>query len=390
MLLPPAGAFKLLGRLSDLRRLDPESRFDRLDVNPARWTLAINRSWLEEGIRRGHPFLILSRRAGAGTVFEWEWRHLRLAGYRRFGRWLLHDGMSSAPTIDLGWIPLPDEHLSMLRAVVERARAAQAAGRDGGDWNDVIAGVLAGIEESDAAVRSRFPGLGRSFEPKAGHELQPFLALSPWVLGLPFPAPVPGWLLLALRALPLHILGVTREPAWADGRWCSPAEYFFHDLDHARFKIREDLLALGYDCPDAYQSAAGEPPSTLDASTGLHRGFLHVVRGLIREAGAQLWRRAPERLALARRVMDCLSSLRSRDQTLADAAELVLLEIVHEKSFPMDSAVVSRELGNGAHVQKLRRKCASGFYGSEGPGGEVTGRFDEARAWLAARMAATG
>ena len=82
-----SGPFKVLGRLDDLSRLHPGSGAVRLDVNPARWSLAINRSWLDESIRRGEPFLILGQGAAAGTVFEWELNHLRLAGYRSLGRW---------------------------------------------------------------------------------------------------------------------------------------------------------------------------------------------------------------------------------------------------------------------------------------------------------------
>jgi hypothetical protein len=100
--------------------------------------------------------------------------------------------------------------------------------------------------------------------------------------------------------------------------------------------------------------------------------------------GPALWRLAPARLALARRLLDGLTALQGEDMNLAGAAELLLLEIVHEKSFPMDLAVIRRELRRDAHLVKLQRKCEAGFYGVDGPGGEVIRRFGDARAWLSA------
>ncbi|MEO8128678.1 MAG: hypothetical protein ABI822_16370 [Bryobacteraceae bacterium] len=170
--------------------------------------------------------------------------------------------------------------------------------------------------------------------------------------------------LIASRPIPVHILGIVTERSWADGRWCSPADFFYHYLDHARFKIREDLLALGYECPDA----DGE------------RLILPHVLGCIREAGPKLWDLAPERLALARRLLSGIDGLAEKD--LACAAELLLFEIVHEKSFPVDRVVLDRELRNAAHIAKLRRKCAAGFYGEANPDEPVTGRLEHARDWL--------
>lgn len=54
-----------------------------------------------------------------------------------------------------------------------------------------------------------------------------------------------------------------------------------------------------------------------------------------------------------------IDDLALSDTDVADAAELLLFEIVHEKSFPMDTAVLERELSLPAHVEKLRKKIRS-------------------------------
>jgi len=86
--------------------------------------------------------------------------------------------------------------------------------------------------------------------PKVRAELEPMLALWPDVLALPTMTSISEPELIELRAFPIHPLGVVTETAWTDGRLSSPAEFFFHDLDHARFKVREDLfLAARFDAP---------------------------------------------------------------------------------------------------------------------------------------------
>ena len=160
---------------------------------------------------------------------------------------------------------------------------------------------------------------------KTRDELEPFLALSPFVFGLPTETPLTPRCLIAARPIPIHMLGIVTQRTWADGRWCSPADFFYHDLDHARFKIREDVLALGYDCPDVAQE----------------RTFLPYVQPCIPQAGPKLWELAPQRLALARRILSAMGDLRAAD--LAKAAELLLFEIVHEKSFPVQGEFVLRQ-----------------------------------------------
>ncbi|HEX2659509.1 MAG TPA: hypothetical protein VHU40_14595 [Polyangia bacterium] len=194
------------------------------------------------------------------------------------------------------------------------------------------------------------------YVPKAEGELEAMLQLWPSVLVVPTALPLTSLDLVALRAYPVHPLGIVNAPSWADGRLCSPAEYFFHDLDHARFKIREDLLVEGIAIPDAYQEG-----TTLDARTGRHRTILDAASGRI---GPTLWNKAPSRTALARRLLAYTATL---DKPRAAAAELLLFEILCEKSHALEVSVLARELDSGAHVDKIRRKQASGFYGQDAP-----------------------
>jgi hypothetical protein len=222
------------------------------------------------------------------------------------------------------------------------------------------------------ALDRRCPGFPPAYRQKAGSELEPMLALWPDVLALPTSAHLGPRELIELRAFPIHPLGVVTGVAWADGGSTSPSEYFFHDLDHARFKVREDLAALAIQIPDPYRDG-----STLDPAAGDHRTILSFACGRI---GDQLWERAPIRLELARRLIehiDCIA-----DRVVARAAELLLFEIVHEKSFPLEVPVLKRELRTDQHLAKLRRKHAIGFFGADDPGPEVVAALAGARAAL--------
>jgi hypothetical protein len=206
------------------------------------------------------------------------------------------------------------------------------------------------------------------YVPKAADELEPMLRLWPSVLALPTTIALTPLDLLALRAFPVHPLGLVTEATWADGRLCTPAEYFFHDLDHARFKVREDLRVEGVEIPDAYQNG-----STVDARTGRHRVILPEAAG---RAGTALWERAEPRRALVGRLLARAAGLGG---ALAAAAELLLFEIVCEKSHPLEAAVLASELATDAHVAKIRRKHASGFYGVRAPAAATLAALDEAR-----------
>ena len=211
------------------------------------------------------------------------------------------------------------------------------------------------------------------YVPKARDELEPLLALWPDVLALPAINTLSARDLLRLRAFPVHPLGVTRGPAWADGRHCSPAEFFFHDLDHARCKVREDLQTIGIEIPDAYQHG-----TTFDSATGRHRVILSDAAGRV---GPSLWSMAAKRLALVETLLARIDTL--EDKSLASAAEWLLFQILHEKSFALDIPTLRRELATSRHVDLLRTKVNRGFYNEHTPSAEVMAQMDAARGWLA-------
>jgi hypothetical protein len=202
------------------------------------------------------------------------------------------------------------------------------------------------------ALDEGHPSFDRTYREKAQGELEPMLALWPGVIVLPTTATLTPLMMISLRALPVHPLGLATGSPWTDGRPAPPSEFFFHDLDHARFKVREDLRADGIEIPDAYQDG-----TTVDRATGRHRVILPFARGRI---GERLWERAPARVRLGDHLLAGIAAL--ADARLAAAAELLLFEIVHEKSFPLERAVLARELGDEAHLAKLRMKAAMRFF----------------------------
>jgi hypothetical protein len=206
------------------------------------------------------------------------------------------------------------------------------------------------------------------YVPKAAGELEPMLSLWPDVLAVPTPTSFRSLDLVALRAFPVHPLGLVSEPTWADGRPCSPAEYFFHDVDHARFKIREDLRVEGIEVPDAYREG-----TTFDARIGEHRTILPAAEGRI---GSTLWDRVEARWELARRLLAFAGSL---EGPRAAAADLLLFEIICEKSHPLEAPILARELTSDTHVVKIQRKRASGFYGEKVPPAATMTALDEVR-----------
>jgi hypothetical protein len=190
----------------------------------------------------------------------------------------------------------------------------------------------------------------RSYRDKVEDELTSLLALWPWVIFVPTTDTLTPIEMIELRAYPLHPIGLVDEPTWTDGASAPPSEFFFHDLDHARFKVREDLLADGVEIPDAYRGG-----TTIDPATGRHRAFVSVALGRV----GDLWERAAARLALARRLLARAAALGG---ARAAAGELLLFELIHEKSLPLDASVLRRELGNDAHLAKLESKVARRFF----------------------------
>lgn len=326
----PGAVARILGRNDDLARWEPRPGQQRLDDVLRRWSLAGNAEWVDDGIRRGEPFLQISRRA-AGSVLAWELDRLMSAGYVAVGPYW----------VPAGWHRDGESYRRIVRLVAEHVLAQPASG-------DPV------------------------YVPKARAELEPLLRLWPHVVALPTTAALSLDELILGRAFPVHPLGVVAGPTWADGRWCSPAEFFHHDLDHARFKVREDLLALGCAVPDAYVDGA-----TLDPATGEHRRILPAVAGLV---GPRLWQSATARLALARQLLAAIAAEPQRN--LAEAALWLLFELVHEKSLPLAAAVLERELETTRHLDKLRTKCAAGFYAKVGPAPAVVEQLEAARTWL--------
>jgi hypothetical protein len=64
----------------------------------------------------------------------------------------------------------------------------------------------------------------------------------------------------------------------------------------------------------------------------------------------------------------------------------LLFEIVHEKGFPLDGAVLRREVASDRHARKLRDKLRRGFYGARlRPVPSTIALLDWARGWIGER-----
>lgn len=330
--LPPAS--RVIGRLEDLDRRERREGDQALAEVLARWSLDGNREWLEEGVRRGEPFLQISP-AAAGSVLAWEIRRLQSDGYIGVGPlW-----------IPVRWLRDPAAYRRMVRL------------------------IAAHVLES--------PGPGAPvYVPKAHAELEPLLAMWPFVLAIPTSTALSLDDLIAARAWPVHPLGVVDRPTPADGQLLGPAEFLHHDLDHARFKVREDLLARGIPIPDAYQEGG-----TFDVHAGKHRSFLLQAQPYLDSA---LWESAGVRAARVASWLDAIAG--ERDRILGEAARWLLFELVHEKSLPIDAGVLSRALGTSTAVDRLQAKCRRDFYGGDGPPPGVVARLPAGREWLRALL----
>ena len=252
---------------------------------------------------------------------------------------------------------------------VERARAAARLWPgEGASYHGLVRLCAGYVMEMEAILPAPEP----VYVPKAQDELEPLLALWPYVLALPTTDDLSIRDLLLMRAFPIHPLGVTAGPAWADGRPCSPAEFFFHDLDHARFKVREDLKTIGITISDAYQHG-----TTIDPATERHRSILPEAIGKV---GPELWSMAAARLSLVEGLLGRIDALPER--ALAAAAEWLLFQVLHEKSLAPDVPTLLRELATTHHADLLRTKVDRGFYAEHAPPAEVMARLDPARHWL--------
>lgn len=201
------------------------------------------------------------------------------------------------------------------------------------------------------------------FAPKVASELPWLTALAPEVLVYPTYEPASMRELVRARALPVYVLGLSLEERDLDGGQRTPAELFFHDLDHLRFMVREDLALLGHPVPDPYQVEDGVL-TTHDAASGTHRGVFEHALPLLKQETRRWRAHAEESWRLSVRLDDLLGRLPPH---LAPVAELLLFEICHEKSLPLVSRVLSRELVRDAHRDKILKKQREGFWGASAP-----------------------
>lgn len=326
----PCPATRVLGRQAELQQRGLRAGEQRLCDALARWSLDGNLAWLREGARHDAPFLQVSR-ADAGSVLAWELEQLRVEGYVPIGPcW-----------VPLRWLHDRAGYQRVLRLVQDHVR-----------------------QGAQAAVPV--------FVPKVAGELEPLLAMWPHVLVLPTSRTLSIEDLVLLRAFPLHPLGVVERPTRADGLDCTPAEFFAHDLDHARYKIRAELLVQGVAVPDPYVDG-----STWDAQAGAHRQILAAAASRV---GPQGWTRAAARLAWLTGVWQ--ASRATDDPALGQAAQWLLFELLHEKSLPLDGPRLAAELAGGAHVLKLQAKVERRFFGRHGPAAQVVAQLPAAAAWL--------
>jgi hypothetical protein len=240
------------------------------------------------------------------------------------------------------------------------ATRAQAWLEAGGPYADAVRLARDYVEQIDNV---QAPG---EYGERVAAELDDALGLMPAVALLPSFETLGMTELLRLRVTSARVIGLRDQAAFADGAVCTPAAFFWHDLDHMRFMVREDLAVLGVDIPDAYGPPdANGRRDTYDAATGRHRCILAAaVTPLVarRQAHAHLMQRAARTIDTLIGRLDHLDSTRATDSA---AARLTLFEICHEKSFTPVPEVLRRELAHDAHLAKMRLKLARGFWGDE-------------------------
>ena len=275
---------------------------------------------------------------------------------------------AGAKTFDIPELEAVAAAIASDRRIERTCGSARRWLADGASYHDLVRLCARYVMELEAVV----PPCEPVYVPKVRDELEPLLALWPHVLALPTIDDLSPRDLIRLRAFPVHPLGVTGRVVWADGRQCSPAEFFFHDLDHARFKVREDLLAMGLELRDAYQDG-----TTLDPVTRRHRSILPEA---VDKVGSALWSMAESRCSFVESTFNRMDAL--PDRSLADAAEWLLFQILHEKSFPLDVPTLRRELATSRHVELLRSKVENGFYDKNAPPSEVMAQLGAANDWL--------
>lgn len=347
------------------------------------WTLGANFAFLEDLVPSPVALASPPPAAGAsGTFFAWEWGWLGLHGraeappgweaWARPGDPCL-EALARNPAGFLGRIAARaaagETRIPEFGAAVARMAWAAApldqdlarAGRDllrlGTPYAPSLRYALAFAARMDALARAEAPGLPVEFEPKVRGELEGLLALFPHVLAFPTFGPLGRGDLVRLRSVPAHPLGLALAPRFVDGARRSPLEFFLHDLDHARYKVREDLALGGWTVRDPYHAAPGGTGATTleDPRLGRHRTlFDQVDPACFRDLRTRRPLLDPRRL---------FAALAGWPLDLRTAAEALLFELLHEKSLPLDPRVLARESAKPGHAAKLRSKLAGGFLG---------------------------
>ncbi|WP_178133689.1 hypothetical protein [Vineibacter terrae] len=278
--------------------------------------------------------------------------------------------LAGAPAV--GPCPMPELE-ALVRPLLTRARwrsdagdgrfapiaaRAQAWGTDGCRHDALIRLALDYVSLLDAG------GARTKYGMRVAAELDDALALAPSIVMLPSFETLDMVDLLRLRATSARVVGLRDSTTMADGDACTPSEFFWHDVDHLRFMVREDLAVLGVAIPDAYGAPDRDGRrTTFDAATGGHRRVLAAaVAPLVARRGehARLMQRA------AATVDGLLSGLArcGGGQTPDVAAACVLLfEICHEKSLTPVPEILRRELAGEPHIVKVRSKLARRFWG---------------------------
>lgn len=290
-----------------------------------------------------------------------------------------------APTIEFIKHDLREIVLSRLRfedearSLIEKAEFVL---NNGFPYVDALKLSAQYIELLDKLARIAYPELVENFVPKVKEEFEHLLRLAPAVIVFPTFTPLNPKFFLRTRGVPVFALGLTRNPIYADGNILSPAEFFYHDVDHIRFMIREELIFSGVPVPDAYQMMDPDtPPTTFNKLTGKHRIILDYVRNNYFDN--LFYQPVEKRTKLAMDILDSAESLNDSDLGLATSIEWLLYEILHEKGYPWEKSVLVKQLSKDTHIDKLRYKIKTNFFGPEWPiSKDVDARLSEASNWI--------
>jgi hypothetical protein len=70
------------------------------------------------------------------------------------------------------------------------------------------------------------------------------------------------------------------------------------------------------------------------------------------------------------------------NRSLANAAEWLLFQVLHEKSFPLHVPSLRRELATLHHIKLLHTKVNNSFYEKNTPSSDIMAQLNSARDWL--------